>query len=47
MGWPAFGLLLFLSYRYVPRRLEQLGAPVPHGHASPDQAARAETFAWR
>jgi Protein of unknown function (DUF3159) len=32
MGWPAFGLLLFLSYRYLPRRLEQLGAPIPHGH---------------
>jgi hypothetical protein len=31
MGWPAFGLLLFLSYRYLPRRLTQLGAPVPHG----------------
>ncbi len=30
MGWPAFGLLLFLSYRYLPRRLTQLGAPVPH-----------------
>jgi hypothetical protein len=30
MGWPAFGLLLFLSYRYLPRRLIQLGAPVPH-----------------
>ena len=27
MGWPAFLLLLFASYRYVPRRLEQLGAP--------------------
>ncbi|HET8952689.1 MAG TPA: DUF3159 domain-containing protein [Solirubrobacteraceae bacterium] len=27
MGWPAFLLLLFLSYRYVPRRLDQLGAP--------------------
>jgi hypothetical protein len=27
MGWPAFLLLAFLSYRYVPRRLEQLGAP--------------------
>ena len=24
MGWPAFLLLLVLSYRYVPRRLEQL-----------------------
>jgi hypothetical protein len=33
MGWPAFGLLLLASYRYLPRRLEQLGAPVPHGHA--------------
>jgi Protein of unknown function (DUF3159) len=32
MGWPAFGLLLFLSYRYLPRRLEQLGAPVPREH---------------
>lgn len=31
MGWPAFLLLLFGSYRYVPRRLEQLGAPArPH-----------------
>ncbi len=27
MGWPAFLLLLFVSYRYLPRRLEQLGAP--------------------
>jgi hypothetical protein len=27
MGWPAFLILLFLSYRYVPYRLEQLGAP--------------------
>jgi MFS family permease len=30
MGWPAFALLLFFSYRYLPRRLTQLGAPVPH-----------------
>jgi hypothetical protein len=29
MGLPAFGLLLFLGYRYVPKRLEQLGAPSP------------------
>jgi len=27
MGWPAFLLLLFFSYRYTPRRLAQLGAP--------------------
>ena len=27
MGWPAFLLLVFFSYRYVPRRLAQLGAP--------------------
>jgi hypothetical protein len=27
MGWPAFGLLAFATYRYLPRRLEQLGAP--------------------
>jgi hypothetical protein len=35
MGLPAFGLLLFLGYRYVPKRLEQLGAPPPHPEASP------------
>jgi Protein of unknown function (DUF3159) len=35
MGWPAFGLLLFLSYRYLPRRLRQLGAPLPDGHEPP------------
>ena len=33
MGLPAFGLLLFLGYRYVPRRLEQLGAPNPRSDA--------------
>ena len=27
MGWPAFLLLLFVSYRYVPWRLEGLGGP--------------------
>src|SRR3954452_11499721 len=27
MGWPAFLLLLYGSYRYVPWRLERLGAP--------------------
>jgi hypothetical protein len=32
MGWPAFLILLFLSYRYVPRRLEQLGAPPRPAH---------------
>ena len=35
MGLPAFGLLLFLGYRYVPRRLEQLGAPPPQREAAP------------
>jgi Protein of unknown function (DUF3159) len=29
MGWPAFGLLIFGSFRYGPMRLEQLGAPPP------------------
>jgi Protein of unknown function (DUF3159) len=29
IGWPAFLGLLWVSYRYVPRRLEQLGAPPP------------------
>jgi hypothetical protein len=33
MGIPAFALLLFLGYRYVPRRLEQLGAPPPRPDA--------------
>ena len=32
MGWPAFLILLFLSYRYVPRRLDQLGAPPRPAH---------------
>jgi hypothetical protein len=32
MGWPAFGLLAFVSYRFLPRRLTQLGAPLPHAH---------------
>jgi Protein of unknown function (DUF3159) len=27
MGWPAFLLLAYASYKYLPRRLEQLGAP--------------------
>jgi hypothetical protein len=30
MGWPAFGLLLFISYRFLPPRLRQLGAPLPN-----------------
>lgn len=33
LGWPAFGLLMFASYRYVPRRLAQLGAPDPRAEA--------------
>jgi hypothetical protein len=27
MGWPAFLALLWVCFRYVPRRLDQLGAP--------------------
>jgi Protein of unknown function (DUF3159) len=38
MGWPAFGLLMFLSYRFVPKRLEQLGAPDPRHPAEPEPA---------
>jgi hypothetical protein len=38
MGWPAFGLLLFVSYRYVPQRLKQLGAPDPR-HEKPGPTA--------
>jgi hypothetical protein len=29
LGWPAFLGLLWLTYRYTPRRLAQLGAPEP------------------
>jgi hypothetical protein len=35
MGWPAFGLLIFGSYRYGPMRLAQLGAPPPRPAESP------------
>jgi hypothetical protein len=35
MGLPAFGALIFLGYRYLPRRLEQLGAPDPR-HKEPE-----------
>ena len=34
MGLPAFGLLLFFGYRWVPKRLAQLGAPDPR-HPEP------------
>lgn len=29
LGWPCFLALVWLTYRYVPRRLDQLGAPPP------------------
>jgi hypothetical protein len=35
MGWPAFGLLIFGSYRYGPMRLRQLGAPPPRRAETP------------
>ena len=35
MGLPAFGVLLFFGYRWVPKRLEQLGAPDPR-HPTPE-----------
>jgi len=38
MGWPAFGLWMFLSYRFVPTRLAQLGAPDPR-HPEPPAPA--------
>ena len=34
MGLPAFGALLFFGYRWVPKRLAQLGAPDPR-HPEP------------
>jgi Protein of unknown function (DUF3159) len=37
MGLPAFGALLFFGYRWVPKRLEQLGAPDPR-HPRPEPA---------
>ena len=38
MGWPAFGLWMFLSYRFVPMRLAQLGAPDPRHPEAPETA---------
>jgi ABC-type tungstate transport system substrate-binding protein len=35
MGWPAFALLAFGSYRYAPRRIEQLGGPPPRRAPTP------------
>ena len=35
MGLPAFGVLLLFGYRWVPKRLEQLGAPDPR-HPKPE-----------
>jgi hypothetical protein len=35
MGWPAFALLIFGSFRYGPRRLDQLGAPPPRRAETP------------
>jgi hypothetical protein len=35
MGWPAFALFIFGSYRYGPRRIEQLGGPPPRRAATP------------
>lgn len=37
LGWPGFALVLFWAFRWVPRRLEQLGAPQPQPPA--DQPA--------
>jgi hypothetical protein len=35
MGWPAFALLMFGSFRYGPRRIEQLGGPPPRRAQTP------------
>jgi hypothetical protein len=35
IGWPPFLALAWASYRYVPWRLERLGAPPPRPAASP------------
>jgi hypothetical protein len=37
MGWPAFGLWMFASYRLTPQRLKQLGAPPPRAEAPEPQ----------
>ena len=37
MGCPRSALLLFFGYRWVPKRLEQLGAPDPR-HPKPEPA---------
>jgi Protein of unknown function (DUF3159) len=47
LGWPAFLGVLWFSYRYVPRRLRQLGidpdALRHHGKIEADGEARSET----
>jgi hypothetical protein len=35
MGWPAFALLMFGSFRYGPRRIDQLGGPPPRRAPTP------------
>jgi hypothetical protein len=35
MGWPAFALFIFGSYRYGPRRIAQLGGPPPRRAVTP------------
>ena len=35
MGWPAFALLMFGSFRYAPRRIGQLGGPPPRRAQTP------------
>jgi hypothetical protein len=34
MGWPAFALFIFGSFRFGPRRIEQLGGPPPRRAAA-------------
>jgi hypothetical protein len=35
IGWPPFVALIWACYRYVPWRLERLGAPPPRLAATP------------
>jgi hypothetical protein len=45
LGWPAFALVALWAWKWVPRRLAQLGAPRPEGDGTaeaPDAASRQE-----
>jgi hypothetical protein len=43
LGWPAFALVALWAWKWVPRRLEQLGAPPPEGEDADAESHEAES----